>query len=167
MISHPLEAPSNLSDSVSSMMRLLISNRIIAAGTGIKEREGINSYTAKLTTWCQIQQFFPPLTNQSSSAGATSACHFRVLCIKDPRRWAWPWHCLRDNNLCHQCVYVTKNKCTISGLINAEFNFVVWYFKKSLYKITWFQTVKLTYNKKIILLFNSKNEGVLKITKLY
>lgn len=58
MISHPLDAPSNLSDSVSSMMRLLISNRIMAAGKGFKEREGINSYTAKLTALCQIQQFF-------------------------------------------------------------------------------------------------------------
>lgn len=74
MISHPLDAPSNLSDSVSSMMRLLISNRIMAAGTGFKEREGNNSYSANLTALCQIQQFFlPPLTDQTASARATSA----------------------------------------------------------------------------------------------
>lgn len=40
MISHPLDAPSNFSDSVSSIMRLLISNRIIAADAGVDEEEG-------------------------------------------------------------------------------------------------------------------------------
>lgn len=38
MISHPLDAPSNFNDSVSSIMRLLISNRIIAADAGVEER---------------------------------------------------------------------------------------------------------------------------------
>lgn len=38
MISHPLDAPSNFNDSVSSIIRLLISNRIIAAAAGVEER---------------------------------------------------------------------------------------------------------------------------------
>lgn len=38
MISHPLDAPSNFNVSVSSIMRLLISNRIIAADAGVEEK---------------------------------------------------------------------------------------------------------------------------------
>lgn len=85
MISHPLDAPSNLSDSVSSIMRLLISNRIIAAGAGVKER-GKDQLLFGEINLCQNTAIFflPSLTRQLPSA--TSAYHFRVLCTEDPMR---------------------------------------------------------------------------------
>lgn len=87
MISHPLDAPSNLSDSVSSMMRLLISNRIIAAGKGYQKKGGNQLLIGEINRFMSNSAiFFPPLTDQTASAGATSACHFRVFCAKDPMK---------------------------------------------------------------------------------
>lgn len=86
MISHPLDAPSNFSDSVSSMIRLLISNRIMAADTGARKGGrsvllgGINRFVSNSAN------FFSPLTDRTASVEATSACHFRVFYNQDPNR---------------------------------------------------------------------------------
>lgn len=124
MISHPLDAPSNLSDSVSSIMRLLISNRIIAAGAGIKEREEIYSCWPKFTVLCQIQQFLSSLHWPDRFRRG----YFRVLCPKDPKRRGCPLRCLRENHLSYQCVDVDKNK-----FLNTEFSFLVVILKKKVY----------------------------------
>lgn len=87
MISHPLDAPSNLSVSVSSIMRLLISNRIIAADAGVEEKGGISGVVWWGSPLCvKFCKFFPALTDPTASVEATSARNFRVFYSQGPNK---------------------------------------------------------------------------------
>lgn len=89
---HPFDAPSNFSVSVSSMMRLLTSNRIIAAH-GDEEGEGAEKSSDLVAFSVKFCSFSLPFTNDTVQA--TSARCFREQSLQDPVRFRWLKHCLQ------------------------------------------------------------------------